>query len=191
MLCLKSKFFSSIEIIYLAMKTNTKEVELNHNIIYSINPECKKHIVLLHGILNNSGVFVPLVVNESFKRRRHSVSVDVRNHGESDYHSSMTYREMVEDLIRLMDKLYIEKFTLLGHSLGAKIAMTLSMLYPERIDGLIVLDTIPIDNWGTELSNRSVELIQKCSELDLSNKSKHRVLEDIKIIFVIKKFYYI
>ena len=96
----------------------------------------------------------------------------------------MNYKEMVEDVIRLMDKLYIEKFTIMGHSIGGKMAMSLSMLYPDRIDGLIILDTIPKDNWGTELSNKSVELIKKCSEYDLSNKTKHKVHEEFKDIFV-------
>ena len=166
------------------MKTNTNDVDLFHYFFKSINPECKKNLVLLHGIMGNSTCYFQMVNNESFKRRRNSFCVDVRNHGESDYHQSMNYKEMVEDVIRLMDKLYIEKFTIMGHSLGGKMAMSLSMLYPDRIDGLIILDTIHKDNWVTELSNKSVELIKKCSEYDLSNKTKHKVHEEFKDIFV-------
>lgn len=69
--------------------------------------------------------------------------VDLRNHGESDHHTSMTYKEMAEDVLRYADQKGIEKFSLLGHNIGAKTAMTLACLHPERVNGLISIDTSP------------------------------------------------
>ena len=69
--------------------------------------------------------------------------IDLRNHGDSDWHTSMTLKEMGEDVIRYADKRNIEKFTILGHSTGGKVAMVISMLHPERINGIIVLDAPP------------------------------------------------
>lgn len=67
----------------------------------------------------------------------------MRNHGDSDHSDSMTYKEMAEDVIRYADKQKLERFTLLGHSMGAKTAMTISGLYPNRLDGIIVVDAPP------------------------------------------------
>lgn len=67
----------------------------------------------------------------------------MRNHGNSDQHRSMTYTEMAGDIIRYADKRGIERFTIVGHSMGGKTAMTLSTLHPERIDGLIIVDAPP------------------------------------------------
>lgn len=67
----------------------------------------------------------------------------MRNHGDSDHFDEMSYKEMAKDIIRYADNQNIEKFTVLGHSMGAKTAMTLSMLYPERMDGVIVVDAPP------------------------------------------------
>ena len=55
----------------------------------------------------------------------------------------MTYDEMAKDVIRFIDQKQIENFTLLGHNIGAKTAMTLACKYPERVEGLISIDTAP------------------------------------------------
>eukprot|EP01022_Parablepharisma_sp_SALTPOND_P012767 TRINITY_DN1658_c0_g1_i1.p5 TRINITY_DN1658_c0_g1~~TRINITY_DN1658_c0_g1_i1.p5 ORF type:complete len:110 (+),score=0.88 TRINITY_DN1658_c0_g1_i1:593-922(+) len=52
----------------------------------------------------------------------------------------MTYKEMAEDVIRYADHNKLERFTLIGHSMGGKTAMTLAMLHPDRVDGVIVVD---------------------------------------------------
>lgn len=75
--------------------------------------------------------------------KRNVYLVDLRNHGESDHHKSMTYKEMAEDVLRFADSKGIDKFSLLGHNIGAKTAMTLSLLYPDRVKGLISIDTSP------------------------------------------------
>ena len=69
--------------------------------------------------------------------------VDLRNHGESDHHEKMTYKEMAEDVLRYADSKGLDKFSILGHNLGGKTAMTLACLHPERVTGLISVDTAP------------------------------------------------
>ena len=49
--------------------------------------------------------------------------IDLRNHGESDHHHSMTYPEMAQDLIRFADAHKIPKLTIVGHNMGAKTGM--------------------------------------------------------------------
>ena len=60
----------------------------------------------------------------SGKRNVHLV--DIRNHGESDHHTSMKYSEMAMDVLRFADSRKLKDFVLLGHNIGAKIAMTLA-----------------------------------------------------------------
>ena len=56
---------------------------------------------------------------------------------------SMTYREIADDVLRYADAKEIEKFSLLGHNLGAKTAMTLACMHPNRVKSLISIDTAP------------------------------------------------
>ena len=39
----------------------------------------------------------------------------------------------------------MDKFTILGHSLGGRTAMTLAYRYPDRVDGCISVDAAPVN----------------------------------------------
>ena len=84
------------------------------------------------------------VLNDQISYNRDILLVDLRNHGESDHHASMTYSEMANDLIRFLDNRKLDKVILVGHNIGGKTAMHTASLFPERIKGLISLDTAPI-----------------------------------------------
>ena len=62
------------------------------------------------------------------------LAYDVRGTGESTSDSSLEYSRVAdaEDLARLLDVLQIEQAHLVGHSKGARIALTFAMLHPER-----------------------------------------------------------
>ena len=50
----------------------------------------------------------------------------------------------LKDLETLRKSLKIEKFSLIGHSWGSILALYYSVLYPEQIDKLILIDPIPV-----------------------------------------------
>lgn len=77
-------------------------------------------------------------------KTRNVYTIEMRNH----YHSysvgesfdSMSYDEMVEDLIKFADKMGLQKFTLMGLCFGGRVAMLAASKYPERIENLIVFE---------------------------------------------------
>jgi pimeloyl-ACP methyl ester carboxylesterase len=70
-------------------------------------------------------------------------TIDARNHGKSPHSEEMSYQLMAEDVIKLANDLGINKFILLGHSMGGKTAMWAAHQFPERISKLIVADIAP------------------------------------------------
>lgn len=86
--------------------------------------------------------------------------LDLRNHGRSDHHPSITYKELVDDVIRYADAHQLARFTLLGHSMGGKAAMAIATLHPQRMDGVVVVDAPPKslsrENWE---SNKVMQLV--------------------------------
>lgn len=58
---------------------------------------------------------------------------------------------MSDDIIRFADKHNLEKFSLLGHSMGARTAMTLACRYPDRVDLAISVDAAPVNEQGNEI----------------------------------------
>jgi len=71
------------------------------------------------------------------------VTVDMRNHGDSPFTTSMTYAEMAADLIQTIRKHKTPKTILMGHSMGGKAAMIVALEQPTLIRKLIVVDIAP------------------------------------------------
>lgn len=69
----------------------------------------------------------------------------MRNHIYSDHHDEMNYTVISDDIIRFADRNELDKFTVLGHSLGGRSAMTTACRYPDRVEGCIVIDAAPVD----------------------------------------------
>jgi pimeloyl-ACP methyl ester carboxylesterase len=69
--------------------------------------------------------------------------VDQRNHGQSFHSDDFNYDLLSDDLHKLVVSLKLEKFILLGHSMGGKVAMKFASMFPEKLLKLIVVDIAP------------------------------------------------
>jgi pimeloyl-ACP methyl ester carboxylesterase len=70
--------------------------------------------------------------------------VDLRNHGRSFQSDNHSYAHMAEDVLALFDHLGLGPDTsLMGHSMGGKVAMRFALDYPERLARLLVFDIAP------------------------------------------------
>ncbi|WP_114327100.1 alpha/beta fold hydrolase [Candidatus Colwellia aromaticivorans] len=101
-----------------------------------------KHIVLIHGLFGSLENLNMVAKNLSLHYC--VTSIDVRNHGNSFHQQNMDYQVLAQDVINLLDKLSIENCHILGHSMGGKIAMKIALLFPERLNKLIVADIAPV-----------------------------------------------
>ncbi|MCJ1321040.1 hypothetical protein MMC15_006382 [Xylographa vitiligo] len=72
-------------------------------------------------------------------------AVDLRNHGDSPHDPRHDYIAMADDIEEFMDKHKIEKPGLIGHSMGAKVAMTVALQSPTRVSSLVPVDNAPAD----------------------------------------------
>lgn len=57
----------------------------------------------------------------------------------------MNYPEMANDVVRFMWENKITSATLAGHGLGGKLAIATGCYHPERVTGIIGLDSCPMD----------------------------------------------
>ncbi|KAG7366648.1 alpha/beta fold family hydrolase [Nitzschia inconspicua] len=103
-------------------------------------------VLLLHGLLGSKRNFSSLgrMLGVQLDKPRRVLGVDLRNHGDSQHAPNMSYRDMALDVIDFMDAQNLDKVVLVGHSMGGKVAQALALLYPERVDGLVVLDIAPV-----------------------------------------------
>ncbi|MBU3914335.1 alpha/beta hydrolase [bacterium] len=99
-------------------------------------------MLALHGWLDNAGTFdllAPLLSDWQI------VALDLPGHGLSAHRPPGTkyhYTDYIADVIAVADELGWDKFSLLGHSMGAGIASLTAGVFPERICKLIMIEGI-------------------------------------------------
>lgn len=69
---------------------------------------------------------------------------DLRNHGASPWSAAAGYAEMAADVASLIKAAGAGPVTLVGHSMGGKVAMALALTRPELVRRLIVVDIAPV-----------------------------------------------
>ncbi|MGF1722752.1 alpha/beta fold hydrolase [Vibrio kyushuensis] len=99
-------------------------------------------LVLLHGLfgnLDNLGLLSRDLVDD------HQVlSIDLRNHGLSFHSEEHNYQSMANDVLKLLNHLNLSDVTLIGHSMGGKVAMKVADIGRQKIKKLVVLDMAPV-----------------------------------------------
>jgi len=120
------------------MLLNYQKINLHHGKM-DINNKC---IFLIHGLFGSLSNLAGLA--NALREQYHVISVDLRNHGGSPHSADMSYQEMANDLFELADHLHIKNFSIAGHSMGGKVAMTCALLQPQRINKLLIADIAPI-----------------------------------------------
>jgi esterase len=105
-------------------------------------------VILLHGLLGSKRNFASIATSlaQQLLKKRRIIGLDLRNHGENshDWRDNMCYKEMAEDVIAFMDAQGLDKAILVGHSMGGKVAQSVALLTPNRVEGLVVLDIAPV-----------------------------------------------
>lgn len=99
-------------------------------------------IILIHGLFGSSDNLGLLA--RTLKDNYKVISIDLRNHGKSPHSNTFTYHEMANDILAIVEPLDIECFSVIGHSMGGKVAMAMTALAAARMEHLIVLDIAPV-----------------------------------------------
>lgn len=92
-------------------------------------------MLLIHGGLNNANVWLPEI---PLLAANHKVIVaDSRGHGRSTWtHEALSYHQMSNDYIGLLDYLKLDKVALAGWSDGGVIGLDIAIHHPERLSAL-------------------------------------------------------
>jgi pimeloyl-ACP methyl ester carboxylesterase len=100
-------------------------------------------LLLVHGYTGNKSDFDP-VIDVLADRGWHVVAADNRGHGDSDQPPSeddYSFTIFADDALAVADAFGWDEFVLLGHSMGGMIAQEVVAAAPERVRGLILMDT--------------------------------------------------
>nr|WP_260472109.1 alpha/beta hydrolase [Bacillus canaveralius] len=98
-------------------------------------------IVALHALGGSAESWdeVAAVLGEKYR----VLSLVQRGHGGSERASTYTFELMCDDLLHFANAMNLERFTLIGHSMGGTVSYLFAEKYPSRIERLIIEDTPP------------------------------------------------
>ena len=142
-------------------------------------------VLCLHGWLDNASSFTP--VCRSLPDHRW-ISIDLPGHGNSAHRPPgciYHFTDYVADVYQVAKNLGFDRFSLVGHSLGAGIAATFAASFPACVNRLVLIDGIgPIsgdDDDTLDQFRRSMAFLNEGETLQLSEYSSWDGLVDKRL----------
>ncbi len=100
-----------------------------------------KPLIIAHGFFGMGDNWKTLAKRFSTHFEVHLI--DQRNHGRSFHSDDFNYELLIEDLLYYIKHYQLKEVSLIGHSMGGKMAMLFAVTYPEYLDKLVVVDIAP------------------------------------------------
>jgi len=126
-----------------------------------------KPVLILHGLFGSSRNWS--VFARNLADYHQVITVDLRNHGNSGHADAMTYTDMALDIRHVLEECRLERASIIGHSLGGKVAMTFALCYGELLEHLVILDIAPIS-----YKNSFRSIIETLESLPLANLNSRK-----------------
>jgi pimeloyl-ACP methyl ester carboxylesterase len=98
-------------------------------------------LLILHGFLGSGDNWITL--GRRFSDNYEVHLIDLRNHGRSFHDDEMDLELMCNDIYNYCQNYKLNTINIIGHSLGGKVAMHLSVAHVELISKLIIVDIAP------------------------------------------------
>ncbi|MBD3306289.1 alpha/beta fold hydrolase [candidate division KSB3 bacterium] len=96
-------------------------------------------LVLIHGFTDNADLWYRQV--PAFAQHYQVLTYDVRGFGETGMGDGYSFPVLSEDLLALLQSLHIPKASLLGFSMGGRIALEFAATHPDMTAGLILANS--------------------------------------------------
>lgn len=102
----------------------------------------KGTVVLLHGVASNGSRWEEFVDKTPLKDHYDIIRMDLRGHAASVCSKKARLEDWCADVAAILDAAQVQKAIVIGHSLGAQVAMNFAAKYANRIEGLVLLDPL-------------------------------------------------
>lgn len=136
-------------------------------------------LLIAHGLFGSARNWN--VIAKRLSGTRQVLTVDMRNHGESDFQESHSYADLAGDLAEVITA-HGGRADVVGHSMGGKAAMMLALLHPNMVHRLVVADIAPVAYGHSQThlidAMRAVDLSKVETRRDADTQLKASVPED-------------
>lgn len=98
-------------------------------------------LIFIHGVGMCKEIWQPQV--EHFSKNYRVITYDFLGHGQSLLKKDkLTLEDYISQLYNLVNEIGVSNFSIIGHSMGALIAVAFALRYPEKVDTLIPINIV-------------------------------------------------
>jgi esterase len=102
----------------------------------------RRLLILIHGMASNMTRWSEFVEQTSLRGSWDLLRIDLRGNGRSNFRGRITLETWSSDISAILDAEGYSRAVLAGHCLGANIALQFAVRYPDRTEGLILIEPL-------------------------------------------------
>ena len=107
-------------------------------------PDASCSLILLHGLASNHTRWTEFINNTKLAQTMNLLRLDLRGHGESMTRGRINHSIWQQDLYEILQQESLDTIIIVGHSMGAQLALHYTLAQPTQVRGLVLIDpTIP------------------------------------------------
>jgi pimeloyl-ACP methyl ester carboxylesterase len=99
-------------------------------------------LLLLHGLASNASRYAEFRARTTLAGHHRVLAPDLRGHGAALTRRRIASETWCDDLVALLDAERQAQAIVVGHSLGAQVALRLAQRHPARVAGLVLIDPV-------------------------------------------------
>ncbi|KAM0787325.1 hypothetical protein ACM66B_007098 [Microbotryomycetes sp. NB124-2] len=146
-------------------------------------------LVILHGLYGSKSNWRSMAKGMAQRLNRHVHALDLRNHGVSPHAPEVAYTDLAGDVGHYIDKHGLTDVTLLGHSMGGKVAMALALAPHKAIERLVVVDIAPGSGKISPEFRTYLDTMRRIQDANVkSRKEADEILQSVEPDFGVRAF---
>jgi len=157
------------EVLFLNLKSQNNNLKMAY---MDVKPKVAngKTIMLLHG-KNFNGAYWEKTTKDLSAQGFRVIIPDQIGFGKSSKPQSyqFSFSQLADNTKAVLDELKINKIIVLGHSMGGMVATRFTLMYPERVEKLILENPIGLEDYKTFASYQTID---QAYESELKNTAE-------------------
>jgi pimeloyl-ACP methyl ester carboxylesterase len=115
-------------------------------------------VLLLHG-KNFCGAYWEPTIRALISKGYRAIVPDQIGFGKSSkpQHFQFTFQQLARETEALLDSLHVPKVSVVGHSIGGMLATRFALMYPERVERLVLVDPIGLEDWKKLVPYKTID----------------------------------
>lgn len=164
-----SEYKYPYDVHFISLQSQNNDIKMAYMDVKPKNPNGKA-IMLLHG-KNFNGAYWEHTAKDLSAKGFRVIIPDQIGFGKSSkpQNYQFSFSQLAENTKAILDELKLDKVIVLGHSMGGMVATRFTLLYPEKVQKLILENPIGLEDYKTFAGYQTID---KAYQAELKNTAE-------------------